>query len=199
MTDPLEGWVTATAAAVQAVPEPEDVEDMLPTGPTEPEDGLPSPDLVDQLPRKQVPSRTRGRHWYIPAHGGAGATTLSTLDPDGRYIAAWPYHQDGQNVVVVSRETVQGLTAACSLATQWRSGGAPTVHMLALITIPAQPGKLTLPILEQLNIAAGVFPRHYRSEWHPAYMDHLDPADAPLSKRDRRIINTIRKISTKEG
>lgn len=201
MTTEQSSWITADVAepVVAEVPE-DDTEEIGVTGPTEPDTDIPAPDVVDQLPTRPAPSLRNGQHWYLSAHGGAGATTLAALDERGSDAhGVWPIHSGGQNVVVVARETVPGLAAAAVAATQWRAGGVQGVKVIALVTVPAQPGRMSGEIARQMQITAGVFPRHYRTEWHPPFMDHESPTDAPPSKRGEKIIRTIQKISTKEG
>lgn len=194
-------WITADVEepTVPEVPE-EDIEEIEVTGPTEPDPDIPAPDVVDQLPTRPAPSLRAGRHWYLSAHGGAGASTLAALDERGADAGGtWPINGEGQSVVVVARETVPGLLAAATAGTQWRALGLPGVKVIALVTIPAQPGKPSMEIARQMKITAGVFPRHYRTEWHPPFMDHETPTDAAPNKRGEKIIRTIQKISTKEG
>lgn len=195
----------ATASAAQAAPRhPEPVEDTIDpreleaTGPTTPDpDLIPAPDLVDQIPTKLLSPRVNGSHWYLAAHGGAGATTMAAMDPNGADAEGhWPTHPDGQNVVVVARETVTGLAAARRLAQQWGSGQVPGVNLLALVTVPAHPGKKSRAVNHALRIAASVYPRHFPTDWNPAHLD-AEATEARPGKRDTRVIRTITKISTK--
>lgn len=200
LTDPENQWITAIAADPEPQPVTEVEEDLEPTGPTEPDPDIPAPDIIDQLPTRPMPSRTAGDVWYLSAHHGAGATTLARID--GGHCDAghsWPVNTEGQNVVVVARETVAGLDAACRAATQWASGIVPTVRVLALVTIPARPGKPSTQVQRALDVAAGVYPIHRRTEWHPEYMDHTDPTHAPESKRTKATITTMHKLSAKKG
>lgn len=192
-------WATAVAAPIEpetVTPEHEETEPVEPTGPTAPDpESIPALDAVDRTPVKTMPSRTGGQHYYLAAHGGAGATTLATLDPDGADAGGvWPTHNDGQNVVVVARESATGLRAARRFAQQWGAGQAPGATVLALVTIPAQPGKRPPTIRRELRKTAGMFPLHYGMDWNDDRLIETADNHSP-TKRDQRIIRTIHKIS----
>ena len=196
-------WVTAVAATPQKhVPKPEDDDDyrdLVPTGPTQPDpEVIPAPDIIDQLPTKRLPSRTDGQHWYVAAHGGAGATTLAAMDENGGDAGnVWPINPDGQNVIVVARETATGLKAAQTLARQWGSGVLPAVNLLALITIPSQPGRSPHSIATAMKRTAGMYPRHYRANWNPQLLT-VESHQSEPTKADRKIIRLVTKLSAKE-
>lgn len=194
-------WATARTRerpAPTPIVEEHDVDDLTVTGPTHPSPGVPVPDIVDQLSVRTLPSRTSGLHWWLGVHGGSGASTLAALDENGadaRHV--WPTHRDGQNVVIVCRESVQGLTAARNAAQHWASGELRNVNLLALVTVPAVPGKLDRKLDRLMHVVSGGFPRHYRTEWHPQYMTTLDPNAVVPNRRVRTVIRTIDKLSTK--
>lgn len=192
-------WATAVAAPVEpktTAPEHEETEPVEPTGPTAPDpESIPAPDAVDRTPVKTMPSRTGGQHYYLAAHGGAGATTLTALDPDGADAGGvWPTHDNGQNVVVVARQSATGLRAARHLAQQWGAGQAPGATILALVTIPAQPGKRPPSISRELRTTAGMFPLHYEMDWNDDRLTE-NPDEHSPTKRDQRILRTIHRIS----
>lgn len=195
-------WVTARAAeAPTPINREEEISanDLAATGPTKPDPAaIPAPDIIDQHPTTPRPQRAHGTHWYLAAHGGAGATTLSAMDPNGADAGGtWPTHPDGQNVVVVTRETVSGLRAARHLAQQWGAGDLPTINLLALITIPAHPGKNSRAVSLAGKTTAGIYPRHYRLAWNAERLDH-EATDALPTKQDLKIIRIINKLSTKD-
>lgn len=192
-------WATAVAVNPEpepVEPEPEDLEPVNPTGPTTPDpDSIPAPDAVDRVPVTRRRQRTNGTHYYLAAHGGAGASTLAHMDPDGADAkGTWPTHPGGQNVIVVARQTVNGLQAARNLAQQWGAGAAPGVNLLALITTPAAPGKRPAAIARDLRTVAGMFPRHYTTEWVGQRL--TEPLDEHTpTKAEQRTIRTIQKLS----
>lgn len=194
-------WATANAAppAPPVSVEDTEVEDTAVTGPAAPTAGISPPDVVDQLPVQETPAvRNGGSHYYLSAHGGAGATTLAVLDSNGFDAGgAWPCHPDGNNVVVVARGTVQGLAAACAAARHWASGELPGVNLLALVIVPAYPGRASASVNRMKALAAGVFPRCYTTRWHPEFMDHKDTTEAPRSKHTAKTIRTINAISNR--
>lgn len=195
-------WVTAHVADAPTPPDQEEevsADDLVATGPTQPDPGsIPAPDIIDQRQTTPRPARNQGTHWYLAAHGGAGATTLTAMDPNGKDAeGTWPTHQDGQNVVIVARETVTGLRAARHLAQQWGAGELPTTNLLALITIPAHPGKNSRAVNLAVKATAGIYPRHYRLPWNTDRLDH-EATDAEPTKADQKIIRIITKLSTKD-
>lgn len=201
MTATSSRWATARqrerVAPAPVIEDPE-TDDTVATGPVRPSPDVTAPDVVDQLSVRTLPSRVTGQHWWLGVHGGSGASTLAALDDNGanaRHV--WPTHPDGQNVVIVCRESMQGLVAARYAAQHWASGQLRTVNLLALVTVPAAPGKLDRDVEQFMRVVSGGFPRHYRTEWHPQYMTTLDPSAATPDRRTRTVIRTIDKISTK--
>jgi len=190
------GWATHTAPVAPPPPRPEDeLLDTTPTGPTGPIPGVTPPPAQDQLPILHLPSRTTTTVWWVGVHGGSGASTLAALDDPTTDCSThgWPTHPDGQDVVVVARETAQGLAAATAAARHYASGEIPA-RVLALVTVPAMRGKLPGPLAAPLRLVAGCFPIHYRTEWHPEYMLHPDPRSAPADRATVKVIRTIHQL-----
>ncbi len=107
--------------------------------------------------------------WLIPAHGGAGITTLSQLDDCfAEADRCWP---QGSNAacVVVARTSASGLQAAQAILTQWADGGAGGAHLLGLILIDDAPRRLPKPLADLARIIGGGAPRTWRIAWNPAW------------------------------
>lgn len=191
------GWATVPAPPepVETPPE-EDILETTVTGSDGPIPGVEPPGPDDQLPMLTVHSRTGTRRWWVGAHHGAGASTLARLDdPEGPdALHGWPINRDGQEIVVVARETAQGITAARALARHYASGEIPGVRILALVTVPAFKGRLPVELAQELKLAASLFPRHYQAEWHPDYMFHNDPLNARANRANQKILRTIHRI-----
>src|SRR3954453_7968029 len=81
------------------------------TGPTGPQRGVPAPDQVDQLP--VVPVIRSAALWVVGAHGGAGARSIASLVADWASAGrTWPVSTDEQtHVVVAARTDARGLRA----------------------------------------------------------------------------------------
>lgn len=188
------GWATTPAPPepVETPPE-EDILDTTTTGPDGPTYGVEPPPQNRRLPVVELPSRTGGSRWWVGLHHGSGASTLAALDGSDA-LHGWPVHPAGQDVVVVARQTVQGLTAAQDAARDYASGRVPCLRILALVTVPAFKGKLPPELAQMLKVTAGGFPRHFTAEWHPEYMFHLDPRQVRASRHHQRILRTVHRI-----
>jgi hypothetical protein len=132
---------------------------------------------------------------FVAAHGGCGATLLSRLSrqpyeaalnparetghPVGDFPAygmtagrAWPNPalEATPLVVVVARTTMSGLAWARDLAAQYLSGRASrSLHVIGLVTVADQPGRLPRPLAAARGLLAGAYPRVWQVPYVPAY------------------------------
>jgi hypothetical protein len=155
--------------------------------------------FMPPLPQRQLPVRqtsaTAGRRpaWlFVAAHGGSGATLLARLSAqgvpncarDGEALStgpplygmavgrAWPNPQLEPTglVVVVCQTTMRGLGWARDVAAQYLSGTAPAyVHVLGVVTIADQPGRLPQPIAAARGLLAGAYPHTWHVPYVPEY------------------------------
>lgn len=191
------GWGLPVAPEVieeENVPD-DDLLDTEITGPDGPIPGVTPPRHAHQLPILNLPSRNNGVVWWVSTHGGSGASTLAALDGAPDAVHGWPTHPDGQDVVLVARRSALGLTAAMRAMTHYASGEIPGVNVLGVVIVPTHKGKTHPEITRLLTLTRGVAPRIWETDFHPDYLAHLDPHQAPASKQDRRLIKTIHTIT----
>ncbi|MFC9999622.1 hypothetical protein [Nocardia sp. NPDC127526] len=131
--------------------------------------------------------------WLLGAHGGAGVSTLAqVLAPAGDCARSWPAVLEDESpfVVVVAKETIEGLTRAHDLLRQWHCGMAgKRAHLLGLITVAHSPGKIPPVVdryLQVIEVAApAVWRVGWRSDWPTTRIADLPvwtPDDEPPAK-----------------
>ena len=108
--------------------------------------------------------------WLLGAHGGAGVSTLARYwDFAGDAGRAWPCGTDREvespYVVVVCRETVEGLRAAHSLILQHRSEELCS-ELLGLVTVANAAGQLAKDVRQLREIVAGATKSDWAIGWH---------------------------------
>lgn len=190
-------WITAAPEpepVVVEAPEPED--DITPTGPMTPTPGVGAPE-------KQLPVNTRsgslepGHHWYLGVHGGAGETTIASLDAYGHAADhQWPAPGTKHTVVLVARETVPNLLDLQAAIQHFASGAFPGITVTGAVTIAAAPGKTDRAVkrlLEHLEVGTGHL---WRVEWHHAFHLVADPQDAGTPGGLRKTLRNIHRVST---
>ncbi|MFF0494338.1 hypothetical protein ACFYTQ_35420 [Nocardia sp. NPDC004068] len=134
-----------------------------------------APPLDRRLPVWESPVRHNQRRapavWLLGAHGGAGVSTLARmLAPAGDCGRRWPAGLAGESpyVVIVARETIEGLSRAHDLLRQFHCGlaGRNTV-LLGLITSAHQGGRQPKPIRRYLEVIWDLVPEsgRWRVEW----------------------------------
>ncbi|MEV0766524.1 hypothetical protein [Nocardia sp. NPDC050435] len=133
--------------------------------------------------------------WLLGAHGGAGVSTLAQLmAPAADCHRRWPAVLEGESpyVVVVARETVDGLARAHDLLRQWHCGQAGhRAHLLGLVTCAHQPKTAPKPITRYLEVIETLAPARWRIGWQadwpitqledlPTWTpDHVAPSKGP--------------------
>jgi hypothetical protein len=172
----------------------------------------------------------RPRWYFIAAHGGSGAGLLSKLSwqpyeaaltaahTAGRMPAdadlpayamasgrAWPNpHLEPTGLaVVVCQTTMRGLGWARDVAAQYLSGRAPAgTHLLGVLTVADQPGRLPAPLAAAKGLLGGV----YRNTWQVPYVaeyrllsglakEHCPPIHPAIVD----VLASIRRTTTPEG
>lgn len=158
-----------------------------------------SPPAPDRwLPVHHARAAPLGEHasWaFVAVHGGSGAGLLTRLVRDPYDVAvaaavaagqpalrlpgfavnagrAWPdpVAERVTEVVVVCRTTMRGLVRARDAAAQYLAGNAPTgVHLVGVVTIADQPGRLPHPIAAARGLLAGVFSHIWHVPYVPEY------------------------------
>lgn len=165
------------------------------TGPERPQLSVPAPDRVDQLPTRRV--HESAGLWVVGAHGGAGESTIASLDNTWRGAGqSWPTLDANQPVsaVVVARTNVRGLTAAKTAAKQWAAGLVPDIQLLGLLLVADAPGRLPRPLQDLSRLVSGGYPRAWRVPWVEAWRLG-DPVDSATAPRDvRRLVNDLRTL-----
>ncbi|WP_155981275.1 hypothetical protein [Nocardia sp. BMG111209] len=112
--------------------------------------------------------------WLLGAHGGAGVSTLEQmLAPAADANGCWPGVHEGESpfVVVVARETLEGLAGAHELLRQHHGGHAGPSTLLGLITCADRPGRAALEIRRYRRIIDELVPAggRWRIGWQPAW------------------------------
>lgn len=122
--------------------------------------GLPvwEPDAADGVPP----------WWWVPCHGGAGATTLATVLGGGDAgRRGWPRYRAAQpGVILVARTHAAGLQAAQRASRQWASGAVGSVRLVGLVAVADTPGRLPRSLRQWLKLVTGGFPRTWVVPWH---------------------------------
>lgn len=111
--------------------------------------------------------------WLLGAHGGAGVSTLAhVLAPAADCGRRWPCAavEESPFVVLVCRESIDGLTATHELLREYHSGQvAPDVCLLGLVTCAHKPGRIPAEIARYLRIVEPLLPNGGR--WRIAWQD----------------------------
>lgn len=192
--------INATNPWLPREPEPAVAETPAParvvtTGPVRPQNGVPAPDLVDQLPVRRV-DRT-GSLWVVGAHGGAAESTISDLDDSwtaGQH--AWPAAPAGDpaRVVIVARTSARGLLAAKSAAKQWAAGLVNGVELLGLVLVADAPGRLPRQLRDLAKIVGGGYPRTWHVPWIESWRLGEQVSTEITVRELRRLVDDLRTL-----
>lgn len=131
--------------------------------------------------------------FFVAAHGGSGASLLAkfSCQPYEAAVAAaareageWPDELPAFGLaagrgwpdpaleptgiaIVVCQTTMRGLGWARDLAAQYLSARTPAgTHLLGVVTVADQPGRLPPPLASAKNLLAGA----YQHTWHVPYV-----------------------------
>ena len=138
--------------------------------------------------------------WVVGAHGGAGESSLASLDPAWESTGhAWPQAQGAERpcaTVLVARTNLTGLVAAQKALTQWASGAlSPSVRLLGLVLMADAPGRLPKPLREMSALVAGGAPRVWNVAWVEAWRLGAELDAAQLPKSLRRLTQDLSVLS----
>lgn len=110
--------------------------------------------------------------WLLGTHGGAGVSSLAQqIAPAADCQREWPavLGDESPFVVLVARETIEGLTRAHDLLRQYHCGqaGPGRVILIGLITVAYQPGTMPAAIRRYRNVVADLVPAEalWRVTW----------------------------------
>lgn len=169
---------------------------------------------------------------FVGAHGGSGAGLLTRLARQP-YVAALTAARDaGQPpiqlptfavnagrawpaptlertglVVVVCRTTMRGLAWARDVAAQYLSDCAPAgTHLLGVVAIADQPGRLPHPLAAAKGLLTGVYPNTWHLPYIPEYRlltglpgDDCPPIHPAVADVLAAIRSTVTPPSTPKG
>lgn len=191
-TNPWTG--TQTAVNTATAEPPALLAAQTSTGPRHPQPSVTAPDQVDRLPVRRT-ERTAAL-WLVGAHGGAGESTLATLDPGWAPAGhAWPRPAEGKApAVVVARTHHAGLAAAQRALRQWAAGLLPWIELHGLVLVADAPGRLPKPLRDLALVVGGGAPRLWRIPWSE---DHRlgEPATDEPSKSERRLHTELHALT----
>lgn len=173
---------------------------LLQRGPQLPQGNIPP--LARKLPHFIAVGETSAL-WLIPAHGGAGVTTLCALDASFRDAQRrWPQdhwsYETGSACVVVARTSASGLKAAQGVLANWADGGAGSARLLGLILIDDAPGRLPKPLRDFARVVSGGAPRTWRIAWNHAWRcgEAVDLESATTQPAVRRLVAELRTLTS---
>lgn len=114
--------------------------------------------------------------WLLAAHGGAGVSTLvQQLAPLGDSNRYWPnggFDSESPFVLVVTKETVEGLSAAHYLLRQYACGLAGKSRLVGLVTVAASSRKPAKEISRLLDVIQSLAPAHWQVAWNENLAAH---------------------------
>src|SRR5699024_11700992 len=121
--------------------------------------GVTAPDVTDRLPAREI--KHTAPVAVVAAHGGAGASSLSRVDPE-LFVdcgTAWPDTTHRQACLVVARSSAHGLYALQTALQQWASSQTPDVELVGAVVIADAPGdrKSTRLNSSHVSISYAVF------------------------------------------
>ena len=166
-----------------------------PTGPTQPQAGVPAPAPALHLPVATEPDEAS--LWVLGVHGGSAESTLASLHPSWREAGhAWPAPTANEPAVVLlaARTSVHGLLAAQAAATSWAANMVPHVELLGLVLVADTPGRLPRPVRELAHVVGGGVPRTWHIPWVKAWRLGEEPALNRSPRAVRRFVTDINAL-----
>lgn len=196
-------WLSHAASEPAAAPEVvQRVRERRGPSALGPQQGVPAPDMVDQLPFREQPAPAA--LWWLGVHGGAGESTLARLVPGARAAGhAWPRPPISGPVpvrlVLVSRSHASGLRAAQKAATHWAAGGVGEVELLGLVVVADAPGRLPRPLRDLAALVAGGVPRTWHVPWVEDWRLGHDVTPETAPREVRRLIADLTALIPDSG
>lgn len=146
-----------------------------------------APAAGEGLPVRDTPLDGDVVCWLVQCHGGAGASTiaqmLSHIGDGGR---AWPGRDDESPcVVLVARESLEGLNAAHRAIRQYLAGAVPEhITVVGLALVAASPARKPSPQVRQRSkLVTSALPASvpvWRVQWHD-YLLSSDRVSLPVA------------------
>ncbi len=153
-----------------------------------------APTAGEALPVRLEPRGSNALLWMVGCHGGAGVSTIAQmLDHAGDGERAWPGRDDESPfVVLVARESIDGLSMAHLAIRQYLTKGAPKhVRLVGLVLVAASPARKPAPAIRRhRDLVAALMPGPiWDVQWHDyllavtrEHLPHADPRTAPVRK-----------------
>ena len=190
-------WVSQPMAQqAPVVVESPETSSTIANGPRSPQQGVPAPDRVDQLPT--FDHRTPADLWVLGAHGGAAESSLAALVPQWRAANhGWPRvpgHPLRSRVLLTVRSNVRGLQSAQSAATQWAAGLAPFVELVGLVVVADAPGRMPRPIRDLTQLVSGGVPRTWHLPWIESWRLGEPVALESAPRPARRLVDDLQAV-----
>ena len=114
--------------------------------------------------------------WLLAAHGGAGVSTLvQQLALMGDCARQWPsgrFDDESPFVIVVAKETVEGLSAAHYLLRQHACGLAGGSRLVGLVTVAVSDRRPVKEISRLLEVVQSLAPAHWKVGWNKHYASY---------------------------
>ncbi|WP_104131591.1 DUF6668 family protein [Cryobacterium sp. M91] len=163
-------------------------------GATAPQTGIPLPDRIDRLPRRDA--AWPATIWWLGVHGGAGESTLAALTAGTRPCDhAWPIPSTTgttHRVVLVARTNYAGLIKAQHAATEWAANTlGDGVQLAGLALIADAPGRRPKHLQHLEQVIAGGVPHVWNLPWVNAWRLGPPDATAPLPKEFRALFTDL--------
>ncbi|WP_433461845.1 DUF6668 family protein [Spirillospora sp. CA-128828] len=140
--------------------------------------------------------------WFSSCHGGAGASTLAALIPNGMCAGRyWPMPEPPgrSRVLLVARTHAHGLCAAQAAARQWAAGVLPNVRLLGMVVVADAPGKLPRPLKDLLRLISGGVPRVWELPWVEALRLGDPPGQINLPSAHARLAQDLKHIISEDA
>lgn len=128
--------------------------------------------------------------FLVGAHGGAGTSTLAGLTGMFDFDHVWPVSAPIPNdVIVVARTHMAGLTAAHDAALSLAAGEIAGVNVLGLVLLADAPGRLPKALSEKARMVSGA----YRMSWTIPWIEkwRLGEETTKLPTRCARVIEQL--------
>ena len=135
--------------------------------------------------------------WAVACHGGAGASTLAAmLEHVGDSKGAWPSRDDESPfVVLVARDSSEGLAAADRALRQYRTGWVPaSTQLVGLVLIAAGPRKPSTAVRQRRELISVLARTVWSIGWHHyllgtdrTALPHADPHEPDRKKWDPKL------------
>lgn len=128
--------------------------------------------------------------FLVGAHGGAGTSTLASLTGLQDAGHNWPVSGPVPNdVIVVARTNMTGLSAAHDAALALASGDITGVNFLGLVLMADAPGRLPKALSEKARLVSGAYRMTWTFPWIEKWRTGLENTKLPA--RGVRVIEQL--------